>query len=345
MAIRERSKKIQEQILRDLVHHPKDIVSHISSIFSLSRQAVNRHMSQLVEAGKINATGTTKNRTYTIGPVRSHSLKLDISAGASEHDVYFNKFPDVLSGLTKNVADIVFYGFTEILNNAIDHSNSKECFISVQRTTEKIEISIIDDGEGIFTKITRVHNLADEKQALLELHKGKLTTDPENHSGQGIFFTSRMFDDFKIYSNKLIFTHNHKNDHDIIKDADYVDKKGTLVIMSISLNSKRIDKEVFDEFTVAAEENDFAFNKTIIPVEMVRFGQENLVSRSQAKRLLLRIENFKYVYFDFENVDTIGQAFADEIFRVYKLRHPDVLLHHRNASKEVIKMIKRAEAN
>ncbi len=59
----------------------------------------------------------------------------------------------------------------------------------------------------------------------------------------------------------------------------------------------------------------------------------------------MRVENFKYVYFDFENVNSIGQAFADEIFRVYKLRHPDIHLLHTNTSDEVLAMIKRAESS
>ena len=38
----------------------------------------------------------------------------------------------------------------------------------------------------------------DKRQALFELSKGKFTTDPSRHSGEGVFFTSRMFDDFEI---------------------------------------------------------------------------------------------------------------------------------------------------
>ena len=343
--ITERSKKIQQQILRDVFHHPRDLVTHISSIFSISRQAVNRHVSTLVTDGKLTSEGTTKNRVYGIGPVRQHQVLLDFTNPVSEHDVYFNQFANVLSGIATNISDIVFYGFTEILNNAIDHSNGSECFVSIKRKLDLVEIAIIDNGEGIFKKITRECQLIDEKQALLELYKGKLTTDPSNHSGQGIFFTSRMFDSFEIYSHKLKFSHDHEVPVDILSDAEYVKRDGTVVAMSISLSSTRIDKEIFDEYTVDKEENDFAFNKTIIPVEMVKFGHENLVSRSQAKRLLMRVENFKYVYFDFKNVNSIGQAFADEIFRVYKIRHPDIQLFHTNTSDDVLAMIKRSESS
>jgi anti-sigma regulatory factor (Ser/Thr protein kinase) len=343
--ITERTKKIQQQILRDVIHHPRDLVTHISSIFSISRQAVNRHVSTLVADGKLISEGATKNRIYALGPVREHNVLLEISKSVSEHDVFFNQFQNILSDMPSNISDIVFYGFTEMLNNVIDHSNGSECFVSVKRNVESIEIGIMDDGEGIFRKITRECNLIDEKQALLELHKGKLTTDPSNHSGQGIFFTSRMFDRFEIYSHQLKFSHDHELSLDILSDADYVKRDGTVVIMSISLSSKRIDKDIFDEYTVDKEVNDYAFNKTIIPVEMVKFGQENLVSRSQAKRLLMRVENFKYVYFDFKNVNSIGQAFADEIFRVYKIRHPDIHLFHTNTNEDVLGMIKRTESS
>lgn len=55
---------------------------------------------------------------------------------------------------------------------------------------------------------------------------------------------------------------------------------------------------------------------------LARYGDENLVSRSQAKRLLVRFERFKEVILDFKGVDTIRQAFADEVFRAYPSQYP-----------------------
>lgn len=45
----------------------------------------------------------------------------------------------------------------------------------------------------------------DERDAILELSKGKLITDAENHAGEGIFFTSRVFDEFAVISGGLFF--------------------------------------------------------------------------------------------------------------------------------------------
>ena len=58
----------------------------------------------------------------------------------------------------------------------------------------------MDEGEGIFLKIQKALNLYDTRESLLELAKGKFTTDPANHSGEVIFFSSKMFDHFSIHS-------------------------------------------------------------------------------------------------------------------------------------------------
>ncbi|MEJ2613292.1 MAG: STAS-like domain-containing protein [Candidatus Thiodiazotropha sp.] len=60
---------------------------------------------------------------------------------------------------------------------------------------------------------------------------------------------------------------------------------------------------------------------------------------------LARVERFEYVIFDFEGVQSIGQAFADEIFRVYANSHPNITLHSVNMELDVEKMIKRATSN
>jgi hypothetical protein len=101
--------------------------------------------------------------------------------------------------------------------------------------------------------------------------------------------------------------------------------------------------EVFDRFSDSLEE-DYGFTRTQVPVSLARFGDENLVSRSQAKRLLARFDRFKEVTLDFSGVETIGQAFADEIFRVFRGEHPEVHLVPVNVAPAVERMIRRALA-
>lgn len=200
-----------------------------------------------------------------------------------------------------------------------------------------LTMAVLDDGVGIFEKISQAMSLPDRRLAILELSKGKFTTDPANHSGEGIFFTSRMFDQFQIEANGLHYDHHVRDKHDWLLEIDRP-ATGTLVYMAISADSSRTTREVFDEFSG----DDYGFDKTVVPVRLARIGNENLVSRSQAKRLVARFEGFKTVVLDFIGVEEIGQAFADEVFRVFATSHPEVSLVEIHTSPDVRKMVVRA---
>ncbi len=53
---------------------------------------------------------------------------------------------------------------------------------------------------------------------------------------------------------------------------------------------------------------------------------------------------FKTVVLNFKDVPTIGQGFADEVFRVFRIEHPDVDVLAINANEEVQMMIGRVRA-
>jgi hypothetical protein len=80
-------------------------------------------------------------------------------------------------------------------------------------------------------------------------------------------------------------------------------------------------------------------------VKLAQYGEDKLISRSQAKRLVARVDQFKTVFFDFEGVETIGQAFADEIFRVFARSHPEIEVIAVKANPEVQGMINAARAH
>ncbi|MGA1133369.1 MAG: STAS-like domain-containing protein, partial [Prochlorotrichaceae cyanobacterium] len=222
----------------------------------------------------------------------------------------------------------------------IDHSLGKEVLVQLKRTAIDIEVIISDDGEGIFKKIQRELKLYDERHAVLELAKGKLTTDPDRHTGQGIFFTSRMFDQFAILSGIVYFSHEFHKAEDWIFERDGF-QSGTTVVMKLNNNTSRTAKRVFDNFSSG---DDYAFTKTIVPVRLAQYGDEKLVSRSQAKKLLARVDNFRVVVFDFTGVEGIGQAFADEVFRVFRKQHPEMQIMSLHASQDVAQMISRAQS-
>ena len=105
--------------------------------------------------------------------------------------------------LRPNVLAIMRYAFTEMLNNAIEHSRSDRCAIRVILGPNRSSFEIRDRGIGVFHSIASKFKLPDEEAALIELLKGRTTTMPEAHTGEGIFFTSRIGDDFVLKSHRI----------------------------------------------------------------------------------------------------------------------------------------------
>ncbi|MGC1188885.1 MAG: STAS-like domain-containing protein, partial [Candidatus Acidiferrales bacterium] len=196
------------------------------------------------------------------------------------------------------------------------------------------------NGIGIFKKIQEAFNLPDQRYAILELAKGKLTTDPARHTGEGVFFSSRMFDKFSIGADETWYGHKFGEEGDWILPWAV---KGTQVFMELCNHTARTERKIFDQY--AGADDDYGFNKTIVPVELAQYGNDKLISRSQAKRVVSRLDLFKTIVFDFKAVPTIGQAFADEIFRVFANEHPQVSLLSINTSLEVKRMIERTKQN
>lgn len=338
--LRKRTEEIRQFIMENVGQYPKDINNLTARRFDITRQAVNKHIQSLVEQKTLALSSTTHSRLYVLQPIEQWVKSYVLSKALEEHVVWENDISPRLGEIPENILDIWQHGFTEMLNNAIDHSSGKNVKIFLTRTAIATQIVISDDGEGIFKKIQREMGLMDERHAVLELAKGKLTTDPKHHSGEGIFFSSQMFDDFSIHSGSVVFNHKHDKVENWIFEMEK-SQSGTMVFMKLNNNVTRTSKEVFDKY---AGDEDFCFTKTVVPVRLAQYGHEKLISRSQAKRVLVRIDRFKIVIFDFKGVDMIGQAFADEIFRVFSKQYPDIELLHVNMSKEVEQMISRAKS-
>jgi len=265
-----------------------------------------------------------------------HHFKYTDLSSKEEDVVWGQDIEPLLVHLPANALKVWHYSFTEMFNNALDHSEGTAISVLVTLEPERTKVVLRDNGIGIFKKIQRALNLDNESHSILELAKGKLTTDPNRHSGEGIFFTSRVLDRFIIFSGEVFFSHDVRHSEDWILEGDDVGN-GTYVDMELSNQSARTTKEVFDMFTASSE--DFGFSKTVIPVDLVKYGKGNLVSRSAAKRMLARVDKFKTVVLDFEGVDEVGQGFADEVFRVFANAHPDLTLISINTSEDIERMI------
>lgn len=241
----------------------------------------------------------------------------------------------VVETLTKRAGRVLQYALTELVNNAIDHSRSPVVVVVISREANTIALVVHDDGVGIFEHIRAGLGLASQLEALQELSKGKTTTMPARHSGEGIFFTSKAANRFELRSGSLRWVVDNRQGDMAVGSLD-PPITGTTVRVEVDTDDARDLTEVFSEYT-----ENFQFTKTRTVVRLFALGTE-FVSRSEAKRLVRGLDRFREVVLDFEGVDLVGQGFADEVFRVWAKEHPEVTLVPTSMNQPVAFMIERA---
>lgn len=336
---------IQTLILKTLSRKKQFRAAEIVKTSGFSRAYISRFLKKLGEEGKIARIGKANRSIYVNASPKARqkalanilSVRKIIANKNLQEDLILEeikKNSGIFAGLPLNVSRILDYGFTEMVNNAIEHSRSKTIEISMKREDDSLRFDVIDRGIGIFKNIMQKKRLGSELEAIQDLLKGKQTTAPREHSGEGIFFTSKAADILTIQSSnkKLIF--NNRLSDIFIEDIKAF--SGTKVTFAISTDSKKELKKIFDEYT-----NQFLeFSKTKVRVKLYKLGTD-YISRSQARRVLVGLEKFKIIILDFSGVKTVGQAFVDEIFRVWQKNHLKIKIVEQNANDNIIFMIKR----
>ncbi len=319
----------------------------VAKSYNISRQAAHQHLRELVKLQKLLRIGKTRGSYYILFSKKEakkikeedETYKARLRNKKLQEDYVYDKIfykSSSLKKLQKNTHDIIRYAFTEMLNNAIEHSGSEYIDIVLVISSDAVSFDVIDRGIGIFKHIQKKFKLMDEYQALSEILKGKRTTMPSKHTGEGIFFTSKSADLFKIESSKIGLIINNKEDDIYTEEIKY--RKGTKVFFRVNKKTRKDISAIFAQYT----DSDYKFNKTKVIVKL--YHKDVLyTSRSQARRLVVGLDKFKVVILDFNQVKTIGQGFADEIFRVFQLNHPEVAIEFINCCKAVEFMIKRVK--
>ena len=324
----EKKNSIQLYILEKIQARTPNIARYVSEQLNISRNTVHSYLSQMLEDGMIKKAGRGNYQLVT----KREKYILERQKGDLDHDTYaYDAFLyPLIKHLPSNIDHIWSYGMSEMVNNVIDHSEAEHLAVIIEQNYLSTAVILIDDGIGIFKKIKDHFSLANLDEAICELFKGKLTTDAENHSGEGIFFTSKMMDQFFIYSDGKVFAATKYEDSEIFDLPN--NSGGTAVFMSLSNFTTKKTAEIFDIYAG----NDIGFTKTQIPLKNI--FDKAPVSRSQAKRICNRLDQFKEVVLDFDGIAWMGQGFAHQLFVVYANAHPEIMLHPINMVSDVEKM-------
>lgn len=319
-------------------------------IFGVSRQYIAKLLSRLIIEKKIIRIGSTRYSIYTTEDYLQKNPQLTplvysktlINNNLEEHKVFNeieHNFP-TLQKLSENIKSIFEYAFSEMLNNAIEHSLSNKIKITIRLNEQDLSFIVDDFGIGVFKNIMKKRGLTSELEAVQDLLKGKTTTAPKLHSGEGIFFTSKVGDEFILDSYGCEFIANNKINDIFVKKVKG-QKQGTRVTFRININNQHHLNDVFKEYTNSENSGDYGFDKTEIKVKLYILGGV-YISRSQARRILSGLEKFKAIVMDYDRVPTVGQAFADEIYRVFILKNPGIKIQDENMNETVKFMIDRA---
>jgi len=313
-------------------------VDSFSTSYGLSKQSIYRYLASLESETKIKKIKKGRENTYRLEDTLfqfKHPL-----ANLSEDIIWNKEIRPLLKDMPEIAMKVCNYAFCEMLNNAIDHSEGIEVNISVIINACSVSFLIADDGIGIFTKIASAMQLEEKRFAVLELAKGKFTTDPASHTGEGIFFSAKASDGFEISSDELVFSSSSFRENERLRDFKDTFRGGTAVAFVVFRDHSTPISETFDKYM--QDPDDYGFTKTIVPVKLLEHGDPNptFVSRSQAKRLLARFDRFERIELDFSEIDEIGQGFADEVFRVFQTQHPNSQIVAVNCNKHIERMIK-----
>lgn len=301
----------------------------------LSRQGLQRHLACELAEGRLRQAGSGRSTHYLSVTSAQFERRYEVT-GLREEAVFddFSAWLEKSAAVRSEQADaILYYVVTEIVNNAIDHSGANHLDLRCEVEGDEVSVTIADEGIGALECLRQGLVLEDHRHALGELSKGKATTQPAEHTGQGIFFSSKAVDQFRLTSNGLRWIVDNDLADQTVEAVDL--GPGTQVEFVLSLQTDRTLRTLFEEFT-----HDFEFDTTRCVVRLFELGTD-FISRSEAKRLVLNLDRFREVHLDFKGVRSVGQGFVDQVFRVWARAHPEVRIETENMNADVEFMVRR----
>ncbi|MBQ8696618.1 MAG: hypothetical protein IJ519_02760, partial [Clostridia bacterium] len=241
----EKKRSIIMYLLEKIIDKTPSLSARAAEVFDVSTNTIHTYLNELA---KDNVIRKLKRGEYELVS-EEYSYDFKRSRGELNSDTYAFDLcmKPLIEAYPENVRHIWSYAFSEMVNNVMDHSEAECLRVAIKKNYLDTRVMILDNGVGIFEKIKNHFSLSDLDEAVCELFKGKLTTDAAHHSGEGIFFTSRMMDSFFILSDGKVFTTNKYND-EIFLSVEGIGSKGTGVIMSLSNHTHKKARDIFNTF-------------------------------------------------------------------------------------------------
>lgn len=327
---------LTQWITEAAVKHGDALPQHLMQRLSISRRRAGHVLRQLQAAQWLQSLGTPRQPLHRPGALRQVVRRYPLD-GLREDLPWRLEFAPCFA-LPAAVHRMAQHAFTELLNNAIEHSGGTQVTVSMRQTPLQLQLLVSDDGCGLFNRIEQSFAIDDPKLAMMELAKGKLSSSPEGHSGHGLFFTSRLADVFDLHANQASFQSRAWDSRGWRpgKSGPVAARPGTSIYLAIAMDTPRTLDAVLREHSL--DQTGYAFERTRVPLHLLAEGQV-LASRADAQRVAARLHDFRCVELDFDGVTDIGHGFADELFRVFGRLHPALELVPLRMAPRVAAMV------
>ena len=333
---------LTQWITRAAAEHSADLPAHLMQRLQVSRRQATLALHKLVALQWLRSQGTPRQPRFAPGALRQVVQRYPLQ-GLQEDLPWRHDFAPFFD-LPPAVLQMAQHAFTELVNNAIDHSGGQQLTVSMRQTPLQLQLLVSDDGCGLFRRIAETFDIADPALAMLELNKGKLTSAPNRHSGHGLFFTSRLADVFDIHANDSAWQRRcwERRAWRQGKAGAVSARPGTSIYLAIALDTTRTMDGLLHAHSASGTSYDFG--RTAVEMQLMAPVGAMLASRADAKRAVQRLGQFQHADLDFTGISSIGHGFADELFRVFASEHPQVQLHPVGMAPQVAAMVASVRA-
>lgn len=208
--------------------HSHDLIKTLAHRYQVSSATAAATIKKLEQDGVILRSGARNRPVFELATnlVLTESYSLPIQ---DEEQIWLRDFaPFLLDGLSATQFDLIHAGFVAIAKNASAYSRGKILNVIVEQSLNNIEMTLQDNGVGVFKHIAPEYSEMSTAPKLLNAHMIA-------HPSRSLAMLAGRFDFFQIEANGMHFPEELAPEP-IDETDEELFEQGTTVIMALTLN-------------------------------------------------------------------------------------------------------------
>ena len=216
---RSRTRTIQSFIIEHVDDDPRGIARRVAQAYGISRQAANRHLDSLVDAGVLDQAGQTRARAYALRRMATLSRELRVTPVLNPVRLWDDHVMPILAGDRAKLRESCRAFFREAVDNAVAHAGASWITFEVVTNAREVEISVRDDGRGVFETLAAKLVSGSAREAA-ETFVAQARASSTNGAGATLVVLARDLDHFSMASSEVAVEFDRPSDSWSIVSAD-----------------------------------------------------------------------------------------------------------------------------